>query len=420
METLGAKLLAGVTTTLGFVWDSLYGLILGFLISAIAQNVGSRGAIERALGPNLRGIANGAGFGIIASACSYGAAAAARGFFLKGADVRSVFAFLISSTNMNLAILIMFWAMLGWRFAFAEFAGGIVIIAVVAGGFTVLFKRNQLSLPASAVTEAGGATATRVETCLQCGMDGDEKRAVEYEGTSYLFCSAGHEAGFRADPAGRIAAARGEDEKMRGLAALRERATWRDVLETLRADVVMLRNELILGFSIAGFAAALVPPVWISGALHAVGGVPFVGYPLLLLAGLAIAVVTFVCSMGNVPIARFLALAGTPLGANTTFIYGDLLIPPLVGIYRKSFPPRIVWTFVVLFVAGAMLAGALMDALFGGLPGAAMQMGAMAFSDRFTLVANVLALAALAAAIVAARGAAATHDSHPAHASSHV
>jgi uncharacterized membrane protein YraQ (UPF0718 family) len=420
METLGAKLLAGVTTTLGFVWDSLYGLILGFLISAIAQNVGSRGAIERALGPNLRGIANGAGFGIIASACSYGAATAARAFFLKGADVRAVFAFLISSTNMNLAILIMFWAMLGWRFAFAEFAGGIVIIAVVASGFTVLFKPGQLSLPASAVTGAGGATATLVESCLQCGMDGDEKRAVEYEGTSYLFCSAGHEAGFRADPAGTIAAARGEDEKMRGLAALRERATWRDVLDTLRADLAMLRNELIVGFSVAGFAAAFVPPVWISGTLHAVGGVPFVGYPLLLLAGLAIAVVTFVCSMGNVPIARFLALAGTPLGANTTFIYGDLLIPPLVGIYRKSFPPRIVWTFLVLFIAGAMLAGALMDALFGGLPGAAMQMGAMAFSDRFTLVANVLALAALAAAIVAARGAAATHDSHPAHASSHV
>jgi uncharacterized membrane protein YraQ (UPF0718 family) len=419
METLGAKLFAGITTTLGFVWDSLYGLILGFLISAIAQNVGSRGAIERALGPNLRGIVNGAGFGIIASACSYGAAAAARGFYLTGADVRAVFAFLISSTNMNLAILIMFWAMLGWRFAFAEFAGGIVIIAVVVSGFTLLFKRDALA-PAADGAGAGDAIATRVESCLQCGMEGDEKRAVEYDGTTYLFCSAAHEAGFRADPAGTLAAAHGEDEKMRGLAALRERATWRDVLATVRADVAMLRTELIVGFSVAGFAAALVPPAWISGALGAVGAVPFVGYPLLLLAGLAIAAVTFVCSMGNVPIARFLALAGTPLGANTTFIYGDLLIPPLVGIYRKSFPPRIVWTFLVLFVAGAMLAGALMDALFGRLPGPSMQMSAMVFSDRFTLVANLLALAVLAAAIVAARGAAAAPDSHPTHASSHV
>ena len=69
----------------------------------------------------------------------------------------------------------------------------------------------------------------------------------------------------------------------------------------------MLRNELVIGFTVAGFAAALVPPEWLSGVLHAVRSVPFIGYPLLLAVGLGLAIVTFVCSMGNVPIARFLA-----------------------------------------------------------------------------------------------------------------
>jgi uncharacterized membrane protein YraQ (UPF0718 family) len=166
----------------------------------------------------------------------------------------------------------------------------------------------------------------------------------------------------------------------------------------------MLRNELILGYFIAGFAAALVPAEWLAGVLHAVGSVPLAGYPLLLLTGLVLAALTFICSMGNVPIARFLATAGIPLGANTTFIYGDLLIPPLIGIYRKSFPPKVVWSFLGLFVVGAMLAGALMDAVIGGVFGG-LAHGTMDLSDRFTLVANGVACLALAGvALAASRG----------------
>jgi uncharacterized membrane protein YraQ (UPF0718 family) len=407
MEIVAEKLLAGVTTTFGFFWDSLYGLIFGFLISAIAQTVASRGAMERALGPGVRGVANATIFGIVASACSYGAAAAARGFYQKGADIRAVFAFMISSTNMNVAILIMFWAMLGWKFAFAEFFGGLIIIAVVSLGASALLRGHFQS----ADDASGGAGGARVTECLQCGMEGEEEHAVAYDGTTYLFCGNRHESQFRADPVGVIAAANAENETIRGFGALREAGTWKDVFDAFLADVEMLRNELVIGFVVAGFAAALIPSEWLANALRAVGQVPFAGYPLLLLVGLAIAVLTFVCSMGNVPIARFLANAGIPLGANTTFIYGDLLIPPLIGIYRKSFPPRVVWTFVGLFVIGAMIAGATMDAIFGhGQMAASMQMGSATVLDRFTIVANVLAIVALVLVIVVAKGGQRRHE----------
>jgi len=397
LEAVGVKLLACLGTSLAFLWDSLYGLIFGFLISALAQVVFSRGALERALGPSLRGVANGTLFGIVASACSYGAAAAARGFYRKGADARAVFAFMISSTNMNVAILIMFWARLGWRFAFAEFFGGLIIIALVAGGASLLLRPGDLRV-------AAAPASALVTECVQCGMDGDREHAVAYEGATYLFCGSRHEAAFRAAPQA-VLAAHVAESAPRGLVALREPATWSSILDTMRADVEMLRTELVAGYLVAGFAATLVRPEWLSGALRAVGSVPFAGYPLLLLSGLLLAVVTFVCSMGNVPIARFLAGAGIPLGANTTFIYGDLLIPPLVGIYRKSFPPRVVWTFLGLFTLGALAAGAAMDAIFGQFGGSAMTMGALTFSDRFTLVSNLVALAALAGVVLVARGA---------------
>ncbi|HEY1429218.1 MAG TPA: permease [Candidatus Tumulicola sp.] len=365
MSAIAHALVLGFAQALGFLWDSLFGLIFGFLISAIAQTALTPGAMERLLGPNLRGILSGLGLGIVASACSYGAAAAVRGFYRSGADVRSIFAFLISSTNMNVAIVILFWAMLGWKFAFAEFFGGIIIVAIVTAVFSIAFKTERLQelhadFMAAATDEAGG----HHDHCHDHGS--------------------------------------GDGEETYGLRALGRASTWSAIGATAWGDVNMLRTELIVGYLVAGFASALIPPGWLASALHAVGSVPFFGYVLLLVTGLLIAVVTFVCSMGNVPIARYLMSAGIPLGANTAFIYGDLLIPPLIAIYRKSFPPQIAWTFVGSFTVAALIAGAIMDVLIGNVFGAPA-MGSMQAGDRFTLIANIAGMVALIAVIVAAR-----------------
>lgn len=359
--------LNGLLAAASFFWDSLFGLIFGFLVSAIVQVALTPATMERFLGPNLKGLLYGAGFGIISSACSYGAAAAARGFYRNGADARSVFSFMISSTNMNLAILILFWSLLGWKFAFAEFFGGVIIIAIVTAGFSVLFRGEEL------------ARLQRDYIAAQEAADGQDEDG---------HCCHHHDGGEEARP------------------KLSDARTWAQIASTAAGDVKMLRTELVVGYLIAGFASALIPNGVLASALHAVGSIPYFGYVLLLALGLLIAVATFICSMGNVPVARYLANAGIPLGANTSFIYGDLLILPLIAIYRKSFPPRVTWTFVALFAIGAMVAGAIMELVIGSAPGAPV-MGSMALNDRFTLISNVAALVAVAAvAIIARRGAA--------------
>jgi uncharacterized membrane protein YraQ (UPF0718 family) len=406
MNAIVHAIAAGLAQSAGFFWDSLFGLIFGFLVSAIVQVVLTPATMERYLGPNLKGILFGAGFGIISSACSYGAAAATRGFYRKGGDVRAVFSFLISSTNMNVAIVILFWSLLGWKFAFAEFFGGAIIIAIVAAGFTALFRPGELER-LHAAHEAGlAAPPAVVEECPLCGMEGEPDLAVTYEGTAYWCCGTKHRDDLQRDPQRYVG--NGESSqapRLHGWAALRQASTWREIAQTALADVRMLRAELVIGYLIAGFASALVPTGWLAAVLHAVGAVPYIGYLLLLIVGLAIAVVTFVCSMGNVPVARFLAGAGIPLGANTTFIYGDLLIPPLIAIYRKSFPARIAWTFVALFIVGAVVAGAVMEFLMGGAFGGA-SMGSMALNDRFTLISNLVAVVAVLAVAVASQRAA--------------
>ncbi len=415
----------GVFSTWSLFWESFYGLTFGFVISAIVQVLVPQEALRRYAGGGLRGLAASAGFGVISSSCSYGSAAAARSLYQKGADARATFSFLISSTNMNVAILILFWVLVGWKFAFAEFFGGTIIIAVVAAGLSLLFPGGALDrLRRQVPTRTLG---TRVTEDVICGMRGEAWHAVDYGSRTYLFCNAQHARQFRTNPAEYAGRVPGEGPgAMRptshsvetrdlvcgmegsaeypaehagreyqfcsagcrdGFAANADRylaygqpqqrwkaawtlQTWYEVAERALGDVKMLRNEILTGYLLAGFAEALIPHQLFSHSLQAIGGVPVVGYLLLLVLGLVIAVVTFVCSMGNVPVAAFLKTAGAPLGANTTYIYGDLLILPLVQIYRKSFAPRLTAAFLVLFVVGACVAGGLMEAIFRLLPGA--------------------------------------------------
>ncbi|NUR05357.1 MAG: YHS domain-containing protein [Streptomyces sp.] len=428
----------GLATSWSLLWESLYGLTLGFLLSAVVQVALPQRLLRRYATGGLRGISIAAGFGAISSSCSYGSAAATRSLYRRGADARAAFSFLISSTNMNVAILVMFWVMVGWKFAFAELFGGAVIIAVVTMGLTLLFPGEALEQlraeDGQGEPPAEGGDGTRSEPVtedLVCGMKGSPDHAVTVSGRAYWFCNADHAARFAAEPAAYTAvpadayasvaaglpeapplpveeqdtvcgmAGSAEYEVVHGGRAYRfcsagcartfsaaparyarARAgepepprpsptsmdTWSTIGVRAWGDVKMLRTELAVGYLLAGFAEALVPKHALSQALHTLGGVPVMGYVLLLLLGLAIAVATFVCSMGNVPVAAFLKAAGVPLGANTAYIYGDLLIAPLVRIYRRSFPPRLTTAFLALFVLGACLAGAAMEAVMRLLP----------------------------------------------------
>jgi YHS domain-containing protein len=216
------------------------------------------------------------------------------------------------------------------------------------------------------VPGSGAAPGMPVEEQdVVCGMAGSPEHTVEHQGRGYRFCSAGCAQSFAASPARYAPAAPGEPEPLR--ASLASLDTWQQIAARAWGDVRMLRTELLVGYLLAGFAEALIPARAFSQVLHAVGTVPVIGY-VLLLSGLAIAVATFVCSMGNAPVARFLKAAGVPLGASTAYIYGDLLILPLVRIYRRSFPPRLTAAFLTLFITGACLAGAAMEALMHALP----------------------------------------------------
>src|SRR5580704_11232026 len=250
----GALLLAA-----GMIWQVAWSLILGFTLSGLVQTLVSKERMQALLGRDgIREIALATGFGAASSSCSYAAAAMSKTLFKQGAALIPSLAFLFSSTNLVLELGVILWLLMGWQFTAAEWLGGLVLIGVM----TVLVK---LTYPKALVEEA--------------------RRHVDAGG--------GHDHGSM------------EAQPGPWLARLRDPATRVAVAQNAMMDFSMLRTDLLGGFLIAGVLGAIVP----NGACHALflsGGDPGVRLVENALIGPVIAIFSFVCSIGNVPLAAIL------------------------------------------------------------------------------------------------------------------
>jgi len=298
-------------------WAVWWALVLGFAISAIVQAWVPRGRIESALaGDGPRPLVWATGLGAASSSCSYAAVAIGKSLFQKGASAASALAFQFASTNLVWELGLVLWVLIGWQFALAEYVGGLVMIALMA-----LLLRFFVS--------------PRLEEAAR-------RHAQEAE--------AGHEH----HTAG---------EQL----TLRERLTsasaWSDVAHNFRGDWQMLWKEITTGFLLAGFIALLGDDffnfVFVSDAPAAVRTVENV------LAGPVIAVLSFVCSIGNVPLAAVLWSGGISFGGVLAFIFADLIVLPILLAYRKyygtSFALRITALMFVVIVISALVVDGIFD-----------------------------------------------------------
>src|SRR3954454_15173283 len=262
------------------VW---WALVLGFLVSAVVQAWVPRARIEAALaGDGPRPVALATGLGAASSSCSYAAVAIAKSLLQKGASAASALAFQFASTNLVWELGLVLWILLGWQFALAEFAGGLVMIGLMALGLR-LFVSPRL-----------------------------EARAREHA----------------------AAAATGHEHQMAGSdVPLRERvrsaAAWSDVAHNFRGDWQMLGKEIALGFLIAGFVGLLPDEVFTT--LFVTDAPGLVQTLENVVVGPLIAVLSFVCSIGNVPLAAVLWSGGISFAGVLAFLFADLIVLPIVA-----------------------------------------------------------------------------------------
>ena len=338
-------------------WTVLWPLALGFLLSACVETFVSRQSISRLLGrDSVRSATLATAFGAASSSCSYAAVAVARTLFRKGATLPNAIIFEFASTNLVFELGLALLILLGWQFVAAEFVGGLVMVILLAIVFRLTLSRR--------LTEAARAQANR-------GLLGK----MEGHGAMDMSVTDGPLLQRLTSP--------------RALTA---------VSHSFFMNVYGLWGDLLLGFLIAGAIGAWVPEtVWTHLFFSGHGFLPALSSALI---GPLVALLSYVCSVGNVPLAAVLWHNGIGFGGAIAFIFGDLIIIPILNIYRKYYGGRVaVYLFVVSYLTMAA-AGLLVGAVFTALAWVPSNRNVAAFASTIswdaTTFCNIAVLAVIA------------------------
>ncbi|HEY2239266.1 MAG TPA: permease, partial [Streptosporangiaceae bacterium] len=264
------------------------------------------------------------GLGAASSSCSYAAVALARSLFRKGASFTAAMAFEIASTNLVIELGVILALLMGWQFTLAEFVGGPVMIVVLAVAFR-LFLREKLLREAR----------QQADRALAGSMEGHAAMEMSVQGSGSFW------------------------------RRLLSRDGYTAVAHVFVMEWAAILRDLVIGLLAAGAIAAWVPDsFW-----HAffIADDPLAAKIWGPLIGPVVAVVSFVCSIGNVPLAVVLWKGGISFGGVVAFIFADLLILPILNIYRKYYGLKMAAFLVGCFYVTMVIAGYVVELLFGGL-----------------------------------------------------
>ena len=312
-----------VALAFSMTWEITWALILGFTLSAAVQAVVRRQAVVRLIGDDSpKSLVTAAGLGAASSSCSYAAVALARSLFRKGANFTAAMAFQIASTNLVIELGIILILLMGWQFAAAEFVGGPIMIVLLALMFRLWLKPRLVD---EARRQADKGLAGSMEG--HAGMD----MSITQEGSLWR--------------------------------RLTSRTGFTAVSHIFVMEWAAVLRDIVIGLLIAGAVGAWVPNSFWQGFF-------LVDHPLLAqlwgpLVGPIVAVLSFVCSIGNVPLAAVLWNGGISFGGVVSFIFADLLIIPILVIYRKYYGKKMAIFLALTFYGASALAGYAVELVFG-------------------------------------------------------
>jgi uncharacterized membrane protein YraQ (UPF0718 family)/YHS domain-containing protein len=290
------KVVDGLSQGWWMFFDTFWALVFGFALSGVIQAFVTRAQMKNALGTHEpAAVAKASFFGAVSSSCSYAASALAKSIFTKGADFTASMIFMFASTNLVIELGVVLWILLGWQFALAEFIGGAVMILL-------LWLILPRVIPAALASKARGVRYLDMAT---------EVTSVSWR------------------------------------VKIKKRTSWKSAAGFTIGDFTMMRVELLVGFVVAGLVSALIPTSWWR-ALFLTGHGLWSTIENAII-GPVIAFISFVCSVGNVPLAAALWHAGISFGGTISFIFADLLSLPLVMIYFKYYGRTITVRLIAVF-----------------------------------------------------------------------
>ncbi|MFC6723024.1 permease [Halobium palmae] len=374
-----------LTTTAAMAWITWWALVIGFAIAGGVEAWTSDEEVSDLLeGHGLREIGYGSLFGFVSSSCSYSAIATAKNLFKKGGSAAATLgAFMFASTNLVIEIGIVIYLLLGWQFLVADIVGGFMLIGLMAFGFVYLTPDEVIEQARENIQDENDST---VQDPV-CGMEIDPDEAnysTEYDGETYYFCSESCKDSFDPEEAN---------------TTIREQATslsgWKALADKQWSEWGMLWDEIAIGFIFAGLIAGFIPEsVWTSVFSGPTFGLPVYVFWTAVL-GAVIGVVTFVCSVGNVPFGTILYANGLPFGSVLSYIYADLIVPPIMDAYREYYGTKFAAILSGMIFVSAVLTGIVIHFIFLGVglipDPSSVQIAEVKIEMNYKMVLNVLA-----------------------------
>lgn len=324
MNELSETLFNVFTMIFAMGWQILWGLVLGFLFSALIDVLVSKAELQKLLpDASAKSLIKATALGAASSSCSYAAVAIARSIFRKGANFTAAMAFAFASTNLVIELGVLLVVFMGWRFAVAEFLGGPLMIMVMALLFR-FFLRPTLIKQALVQAQKGISGNMEGHASMETGM---------------------HQGSWK----DRLTSGKG----------------WTTISHYFVMNWSMLWRDIVLGLVVSGLLAVLVP--------HAFWQAFFLTeHPILSkvwgpVVGPIIALLSFTCSIGNIPLAAVLWNGGISFGGVIAFIFGDLIILPILNIYRKYYGSKMSLFLMITFYVSMVVAAFIIDLLFEAL-----------------------------------------------------
>jgi uncharacterized membrane protein YraQ (UPF0718 family) len=313
---------AALSMAFAMGWEILWALVLGFTLSGVVQAVVTKGEIARLLPDSRpRGILIASALGAASSSCSYAAVALARSIFRKGGDFIAAMAFQFASTNLVVELGVILWVLMGWQFTAAEFVGGPIMIVLLVILLRVTLRPHMIE-----------AARAQAERGIAGRMEGHAAMDMSLSGGSVLSRAL----------------------SPRGFTA---------ISHFYVMDWVSVWADIVLGLLISGALAAWVPQAFWTALF--ISNDPVWSKIVGPLVGPAVAVLSFVCSIGNVPLAAVLWNGGISFGGVVAFLFADLIILPILNIYRKYYGMQMAALLFGLFYVAMAAAGYSVEILFG-------------------------------------------------------
>ncbi len=297
-------------TTAGFFWMALWAFALGYLISSMIQIFVTEKRMQKTMGGNeTKGVLLGTFFGFISSSCSFAALASTKSLFKKGASFVASIAFLLASTNLVIELGIIISIFLGWQFVVGVYVGGVLLILL---SWILIRLINPKKLIENARKNLGEK---------EDDTDTDSKSWKQ---------------------------------------KIKSEESWAKVAKQYGMEWKMVWKDVTVGFTIAGIVAAFVPDAWFQTLFIGSGDgntdFSFLEISEHIIVGPVAAFITFIGSMGNIPLAALLFGKGVSFAGVMAFIFSDLVVFPILRINAKYYGWKM--SLFILFLLFTSLVGA--------------------------------------------------------------